>query len=210
VPQVAPLGAVHQRRGEWERAEARFRAALEAAPSSEPALLSRIEADRSLTAHHAGHSAGATVMAEAARALGEQAGDAAAQAQAHNMLGVLARSDGRTEQAQAELERSLALAEEVGEAGPRVAALNNLALVHRDAGDLDRALELTEQGLELCAAAGDRHREAALHNNLADLHHAAGRPEESMAHLKRAVAIFSEVGSDEATRLPEIWKLTSW
>ena len=28
-----------------------------------------------------------------------------------------------------------------------------------------------------------------------------------MEHLKRAVAIFSEVGGDERTRLPEIWKL---
>ena len=31
-----------------------------------------------------------------------------------------------------------------------------------------------------------------------------------MAHLKRAVAIFRDVGADEATRLPEIWKLVSW
>ena len=49
-----------------------------------------------------------------------------------------------------------------------------------------------------------------LENNLADLHHAAGRSAESMEHLKRAVAIFSEVGADEDTRLPEIWKLVSW
>ena len=31
-----------------------------------------------------------------------------------------------------------------------------------------------------------------------------------MVHLKRAVALFAEVGADEATRLPEIWKLVSW
>jgi len=31
-----------------------------------------------------------------------------------------------------------------------------------------------------------------------------------MRHLKRAVAIFSEVGGDDAARLPEIWKLVSW
>ena len=62
----------------------------------------------------------------------------------------------------------------------------------------------------LCAAQGDRHREAALENNLADLHHAAGRTEESMAHLKRAVAIFADIGGDEATPLPEVWKLVSW
>ncbi len=31
-----------------------------------------------------------------------------------------------------------------------------------------------------------------------------------MIHLKRAVTIFAEVGADEATQLPEIWKLVSW
>ena len=72
------------------------------------------------------------------------------------------------------------------------------------------ALELTERALALCAGYGDRHREAALENNLADLHHDAGRDDDAMAHLKRAVTIFSEVGADEATRLPEIWKLVSW
>src|SRR5215211_583871 len=56
-------------------------------------------------------------------------------------------------------------------------------------------LELTEEALTFCAAHGDRHREAALENNLADLHHVAGRSVESMEHLKRAVAIFSEVGA---------------
>jgi hypothetical protein len=31
-----------------------------------------------------------------------------------------------------------------------------------------------------------------------------------MRHLKRAVALFSEVGGDERARLPEVWKLVSW
>ena len=88
--------------------------------------------------------------------------------------------------------------------------MNNLALVERDDGKPARALELTESALELCAGYGDRHRQAALENNLADLHHALGNEDAAMTHLKRAVAIFSEVGADEATRLPEIWKLVSW
>ena len=69
---------------------------------------------------------------------------------------------------------------------------------------------MTEHALALCVVYGDRHREAALENNLADLHHAAGHEGDAMVHLKRAVAIFSEVGGDEATRMPEIWKLISW
>ena len=80
----------------------------------------------------------------------------------------------------------------------------------REWGVLDRALALTVEALALCTAYGDRHREAALQNNLADLHHGAGDEDPAMIHLKRAVAIFSEVGADEATRLPAIWKLVSW
>jgi tetratricopeptide (TPR) repeat protein len=204
------LGNVHQRRGEWERAEGRLAAALDAAPAGARRLRARIQADLSLTLHHAGRSDRAAALAREARALAEAGGDRSAEAQAHNILGVLARSEGQLARARTEIEASLAIAEELGEPAARAAALNNLALVCRDAGDLDRALELTETALALCAAYGDRHREAALENNLADLHHAARRADESMAHLKRAVAIFSEVGADEATRLPEIWKLVSW
>jgi tetratricopeptide (TPR) repeat protein len=204
------LGGVHERRGEWERAEARFAVALEALGDDDDGLRARILADLSLTLHHAGRPQRAVELAREARALAESADDALAQAQAHNLLGVLARSEGPLEAARNELERSLALAERLDDASARTAALNNLALVAREAGELESALALTEEALGLCAAQGDRHREAALENNLADLHHAAGRSDESMVHLKRAVAIFSEVGADERTRLPEIWKLVSW
>ena len=63
--------------------------------------------------------------------------------------------------------------------------------------------------LDLCATTGDRHHEAALHNNLADLLHAAGHPEQAMERLKRAVAIFAEVGG-EGEPQPEVWKLARW
>jgi tetratricopeptide (TPR) repeat protein len=204
------IGGVHQRRGEWERAEARLVAALEAAPVAALGLRARIRADLALTLHHAGSAERAASEARDALELAEAAADARAEAQAQNMLGVLARHDGDAAAALAHLERSLELARELGDPEAEAAALNNLALLKRDADELDTALELTEQALALCADYGDRHREAALENNLADLHHAAGHEDEAMTHLKRAVAVFSEVGADDATRLPEIWKLVSW
>ena len=91
----------------------------------------------------------------------------------------------------------------------RVAVLNNLALVHRAAGDFDTATGLTQAALELCTTQGDRHREAALHNNLADLLHARGEEEESMHHLKAAVAVFAEVGAEDEPR-PQVWRLVRW
>ena len=204
------IGGVYQRRGEWERAEARLVAALEAAPTDAPGLRARISADLALTLHHAGSAERAAGEAQAALELAQAATDARAEAQAQNMLGVLAREEGEARVARSHLGRSLEVARELEDPEAEVAALNNLALLERDAGELDTALELTEQALALCAGYGDRHREAALENNLADLHHAAGHDDEAMAHLKRAVAVFTEVGADDATRLPEIWKLVSW
>ena len=209
APVEHKLGDVHHRRGEWERAEARFLAALEVATGAS-GLRARIQADLALTLHHAGRSERAHLLAREALELADFAGDRRAQAQAHNMLGVFARNGGDPESALVHLKCSLDLARELGDEPAQAAALNNLALVRREAGMLPEALELTESALALCAAYGDRHREAALENNLADLRHAAGNQEEAMDHLKRAVAIFSEVGADEATRLPEIWKLVSW
>ena len=203
-------GEVHQRRGEWERAEARFTAALEAAPAEASGLRARIVADLALTMHHAGRQEHATELVHEALGLAETAGDRLAEAQAHNILGVIARSTGDVDSAHQHLRRSLDLARELGDGPAEAAALNNLALVERDAGVFTEAIELTGQALALCSVYGDRHREAALENNLADLLHAAGKDDEAMIHLKRAVSLFSEVGADEATRLPEIWKLVSW
>jgi DNA-binding SARP family transcriptional activator len=195
------LGGVYQRRGEWDRAQARYTVALEAC--DDEALRARIRTDLSLTLHLAGDHERA---AREALAVAESASDRQALAQAHNVLGTLAREQGRLDAARAEFERSLTLADGPG----RAAALNNLALVARESGETGLALDLTLQALALCVTEGDRHREAALENNLADLYHAAGRIEESMEHQLRAVAIFSDVGGDERTRLPEIWKLVSW
>ncbi|HYU83034.1 MAG TPA: tetratricopeptide repeat protein, partial [Candidatus Polarisedimenticolia bacterium] len=77
-------------------------------------------------------------------------------------------------------------------------------------GDPVRAVELTREALAAAAVLGDRHREAALHNNLADLLHRAGKQDEAMRELRRAARLFSEVGGEEGTMQPEVWKLVQW
>jgi DNA-binding SARP family transcriptional activator len=219
------LGSLHHRRGDWEAAEAHLEAALaalggeaEPGPSGQrsatgvdplAAERARLLADRSLVAHRRGRAEQAEELAARALGLAEAAGDEAALAQCHNLVGMLATSAGDHQRASEHLEQSLAHAGKLHDPGARVAALNNLALVHRAAGRLDLALELTSSALDLCAAQGDRHRQAALFNNLADLLHADGRREEAMAHLKQAVTIFAEVGEPDRLQ-PAIWKLVEW
>jgi DNA-binding SARP family transcriptional activator len=205
------LGSLHQRRGDFQAAEAHLEAALAALPddAATAAARARLVADRSLAAHRRGRSRQAGELAAEALELAEAAGEEAALAQCHNLVGMLAGAAGDHQRASKHLELSLEHAGRLPDPGAKVAALNNLALVHRAAGRLDPAIELTTTALELCTAQGDRHRQAALHNNLADLLHAAGRGDEAMTHLKQAVAIFAEVGEPD-TLQPAIWQLVEW
>ena len=205
------LGNVYLRQGDWAMADSYFQAALSSLGESGPAgQRSALYADWSLATHRRGHPSQALELARKAVELSEAAGDTHGLAQGHNVLGVLARSQGDLEEACHHLEISLSLAETLDEPSARVAALNNLALARGDTGGVQGGIELARAALILCASQGDRHREAALHNNLADLLHAAGESEAAMSHLKQAVAIFADIGAEAGPMQPEIWKLVEW
>lgn len=204
------LGAVHHRWGEWELAESYYEEALATLGEGKSAEHARLYADWSMAAYHRADTERATRLARTALLLADAAGDTRARAQAQNMLGILASSAGDRVAARGHLDQSLSLAEALPDPGVRVAVLQNLAFVCWHDDDIDEARRLTREALDLCVAQGDRHREAALHNMMADLLHAAGAGEEAMAHLKRAVAIYAEIGVDAGTVRPEVWKLTEW
>ena len=204
------IGNVHARRGDRDLARVHYETAMAAFEGSQsPGSLARLYADLSLLSHLQNDPEKATGFGRRALHLAEEAGDARARAQAHNMLGILSGDAGDGEAALRHLRESLALAERLGDPESRVAALNNLALALGAGGQTAEAIETAGAALELCARLGDRHREAALRNNLADLLHAADREEESMSQLKRAVEIFAEIGEGDGLR-PEIWKLVEW
>jgi tetratricopeptide (TPR) repeat protein len=195
------LADVHHRRGDWDEAEAHYKAALRG--QDDLGRRARITADWSLAAHRRGDLPRAAKLAEDALAQARRARDERAVAQALNIVGILSGD-------RKPLEESLAIAARVGDDATRVAALNNLALALGRSGEHKRAIELTRDALAGAAALGDRHREAALHNNLADLLHRAGKQDEAMRELRRAARLFSEIGGDEGTMQPEVWKLVQW
>ena len=203
------LALVHARRGDWARAESHAGAAFAAAPD-DPVLRSAILADRSAIAGRLGDPADAATLAEAALAVAAAAGDRDGIARAEDILGILARRRGDLLAAGSHLERAVAAAAQASDPGLSVASLNSLALVCADAGDPERAMVLTRDALQRCERQGDRHHQAALENNLADLLRSVGRRDEAMDHLKRAVAIFADVGGRPGELEPEIWKLVDW
>jgi DNA-binding SARP family transcriptional activator len=207
------LGLVHARRGDWDRADSHLLAALataDAGATASRADRSALLADRSGVAHRRGADHEAEQLAIEALTVAEAAVDPAGIARASNILGIVARSRHDLAAATRRLEGGLAAADAADDAGLRIATRNTLALVCADAGDRVRAVALTREALALCERQGDRHRQAALENNLADLLEAVGRRDESLDHLKRAVAIFADVGGRPGELEPEIWKLVEW
>ncbi len=203
-------GEVWERRGRWALAEEKYQHALDCLQDSEfePVLASRIYAAWSRACHHRGDPQGAARMAERSLALAGE--DVSARIQAHNVIGMLARSNGELGSALQHLESSLSSAESSADLLAQAAVLNNIALVQTDQRDFDRALESACAALRICQKLGDRHHEAALLNTIADIYHYSGQPETAMAYLKQAVTIFAEIGQQGREYQPEVWKLTEW
>ena len=204
------LGNVYARRGEWRSAEAHYEAAEAASADVDEDLAwqSMLAADWSLAAWRTDDAERARTLAAQALTLAEQSGDLHAQAQAHNILGILMPDDLAV--AREHLEQSLAAAAQLNAPMLRVAALNNLAHLWQKSGSLTDAILCAQAALDLCVTLGDRHREAALQNNLADLLHAANRSDEARGHVRQAVLIYAEIGVEAGTVQPEIWKLSEW
>ena len=202
------IGRVYHRLGLWQSAVDAFEAAISDLEHDSFGLDQAILlADWSLTVYQRGDGERAQALAQQSL---EAAKDNSGYAQAHNILGILARKSGDAPRARHHLEASLAAAETLEVPDARIAALNNLALVYCDSGDLDVAVETLLRALALCEQQGDRHRAAALHNNLADLCHAERQEARALTHLKQAAALFAEVGLEIGHTTPEIWKLTEW
>lgn len=205
------LGRIHLRRGDPIRAEAHLAAAtaaLEEAGGTDGPRRSRILAERAIAAVRGGRGDQAAGLAAEARALA--AGDAAAEAEADRILGLLARDRGDLDEARAMLEQSLSAASGLADPAASIAAANALALVVADQQDVDLALVLAESALFSARRAGERHLEAAVENNLADMLRSAGRDDEAMEHLRAAVAAFADVGGTPGELEPGIWMLETW
>ena len=213
VPQIEhKLGNLYHRLGEWELAESYYQSALDALEEENvrPGLQAQMLADWGLTVYRRGDAARAQGLGQRALDLAADAGDDLAIAQAHNMLGILARSRADLASARDHLETTLKIAQSLRDLSAQVAALNNLSLVSSADGDVNQAIALSQEALGICHEQGDRHREAALHSNLADLYHTLGSEDLSRDHLTELVRILGDIGGSSDTLRPEIWKLTEW
>ncbi len=129
---------------------------------------------------------------------------------AERIVGLVAMGRGDPATARDALQRSVDLAADDPDPTASIAALTALALTLAGGGAVDEAVAAMTEAIEACRRIGDRHLEAAVENHLSDLLHDAGREDAAMDHLKRAVALFAEVGEGGPERDPGIWRLAAW
>jgi DNA-binding SARP family transcriptional activator len=203
------LGRVHRRRGDLDAAASHLGSAL-ASPDLTDALRGRALVERSVLSLRAGGLDLAGAAASEAREVAGRVGDPHLGGVAERLVGLVAQARGDLDVARAALARSVDLAADDPDPTASIAALTALALALAADGSVEEAVVTATGAIQACRRIGDRHLEAAVENHLADMLHEAGRPDDSMVHLKRAVALFADVGEGAPERDPGIWALAAW
>ena len=203
------LGRVHRRRGDLDAAASHLGSAL-ASPELTDALRGRALVERSVVSLRAGDLDLAGAAASEAREVAGRVGDPHLAGVAERLVGLVAQARGDLAVARAALGRSVDLAADDPDPTASIAALTALALALAAGGSVSEAVVTATGAVQACRRIGDRHLEAAVENHLADMLHEAGRPDDSMVHLKRAVALFADVGEGAPERDPGIWALAAW
>ena len=203
------LGRVHRRRGDLVAAASHLGSAL-ASDDLTDTFRARALVERSIVALRAGDLDLAGTAATDARDAVARVADPHLAGVAERLVGLVAQAQGNPEVAREALERSVAMAADDPDPTASIAASTALAITLAAGGWVDEAVAMATAAIEACRRIGDRHLEAAVENHLADLFHEAGRPDDSMVHLKRAVALFAEVGEGAPERDPGIWALAAW
>jgi DNA-binding SARP family transcriptional activator/tetratricopeptide (TPR) repeat protein len=131
---------------------------------------------------------------QTAMRIARRMGDLAAQAQAHNDLGIAYERQGRYEQALASLQESLALRRRLGDRLGLAAGLGNLGLVYQRLGRYEQALVCQQESLALYRELRDRRGEATSLTNVGDVHMHQGQYAEALVCHQESLAIDRELG----------------
>jgi DNA-binding SARP family transcriptional activator len=136
-----------------------------------------------------GARANETVLQHAVRT-----GDEAAQAQAHNDLGVACAFLGRYQEAIASHQASLAIRRMQGDRKGKAASLNNLGRVYEQVGRYQEAITCLLDSLTIYRDLADRQGQASSLGNLGTVYERMGGYQEASSYLQESLTLFATLG----------------
>ena len=131
-------------------------------------------------------------------------GDAWGVLHAEAMLGTIAATDGRLEEAAARLERAAAGAERLGFPAQAALHLGKLGRARWNAGDAAAAIDTLRRAIEVALDCGDGRIVAASRLTLAQVLRATGRDEAALVELRRADDWYAASGGGDGARLARV------
>jgi DNA-binding SARP family transcriptional activator len=147
------------------------------------------------------HSRDWVQVNQTALGIARRLGDLAAQAQAHNDLGLGHSRQGRFQEALACHQQSLAIRQELGDQQGQAASLGNLGTLHAWQGHPDQALACLRESLDLYRQLGAPYGQAESLRELGMVLRAFGHAEEARAHLRQALALFEQLQTADADQV---------
>jgi predicted ATPase/DNA-binding CsgD family transcriptional regulator len=147
-----------------------------------------------LCGHASDDAATARTTAETLAAIGRERENRWDEAVGEWLLGTIAHSEDRHDQARTHLERSLARSTDPRLPLPHGRAALGLADLARMRGDLDDAWKLAHDGLQVLAAYGDRVGSAGALDAIAELAVTRGKPEQALRLLAASQRFHTEAG----------------
>ena len=132
-------------------------------------------------------------VSQLALAAAQRTGDRAAQAHAHNDLGLARYRQGRYEQALACHQEGLAIFRELGDRRGQAASLNNLGIVYEEQGRYQESRACHKASLAICRELGNQRGQAISLGNLGNVHERQGRYDQALACQQETLAIFDEL-----------------
>lgn len=199
-------GTLLQEEGDFERARAHYRQALELAREWEHEQLAA-DALHSLGLLETkrGENTAAFAFYEESAGLQRQLGDTWGLSVTLNNMGVTLMQQGKYDAATPPLNESLELKRELGEAQGVAYALHNLGMAHYWSGDLERARSYNEESLKLKQRVGDEQGMATSIANRGRLALDAGEYEEASKHFAESTRRLAQLNNQWTL----LWVLTA-
>lgn len=185
------------RRGYWQEHMERVQAGLSAAKTVSPldaALVGKLLHSRARVAYDRGEIAAAEEMCREGLELAVSNGLPKWHARFLNLLALVMRREGHTDQAQEALEDSLHLFRGAKDLRGEGMALHNLGVLAYASGEVDKARELYDRALEAREEAEDLRGAAETQNNLALLAEEAGQFDVAEGAYREALGALLAVG----------------
>ena len=187
---LADCGYVFSNKGDYQRAERVFEAALAMATGrADPASRAMALAGLGLTLGTLGHADRAEPMLLESFSISEGLDDKDGMAEASSQLGHLATQRGRYGEARANHQRSYQLWQSLDSHRGMAVALNNVGATYRAVGDNATALEYFQKSLAELEGIGDRRRSATVIDNIGRISRTLGDYATGLALARQALAI---------------------